>query len=96
MQINGITRSASSSSLDLKFGFKKIAKKNDFILIDEMADAFRHAGQNPSEDVIKDMLEKARALKKPTQDHLSDAGLITRRGKNRSVAIDLLQVGLIV
>lgn len=74
MQINGITRSPSSSPLDLKFGFKKIAKKNDFILIDEMADAFRHAGQNPSEDVIKDMLEKARALKKPTQDHLSDAG----------------------
>lgn len=60
--------------LDLKFGFKKMAKKNDYILIEEMGDAFRHSGQNPSEDVIKDMVEKARALKKPTQGELIDEG----------------------
>jgi Ca2+-binding EF-hand superfamily protein len=51
------------SSLVLKFGFKKIAKKNDYIRIDNIGDAFRHAGQNPTEDTVKDMIEKAKALK---------------------------------
>jgi hypothetical protein len=54
--------------IDLKFGFKKMAKTNDYILIEEMGDAFRHAGQNPSEDVVKDMVERAKAIKKPSQD----------------------------
>lgn len=50
--------------LDIKFGFKKVAKKNDFIRIEEIGDAFRHAGQNPTEDIVKDMVEKAKAIKK--------------------------------
>jgi Ca2+-binding EF-hand superfamily protein len=52
-----------------------MAKNKDYILIEEMGDAFRHAGQNPSEDVIKDMVEKAKAVKKPTQGDLNDGGL---------------------
>ena len=40
-----------------------MAKKNDFIRIDEIGDAFRHSGQNPTEDIIKDMTEKAKLLK---------------------------------
>ncbi len=51
-----------------------MAKKNDYILIEEMGDAFRHAGQNPGEDVIKDMVEKAKALKKPNQGETNDEG----------------------
>lgn len=50
----------------LKFAFKKVAKNNDFILIDDLGDTFRYAGQNPSNDVVKDMVEKARALKRST------------------------------
>lgn len=61
--------------IDLKFGFKKMAKKNDYILIEELGDAFRHAGQNPPEDVIKDMVEKARLIKKPTQSETNEEGL---------------------
>lgn len=63
-------------TLDLKFGFKKMAKKNDFILIEEIGDAFRHAGQNPPEDVVKDMIEKARAIKKPSQGDNNEDGLL--------------------
>ena len=37
-----------------------MAKKNDYILIEEIGDAFRHSGQNPTEDIIKDMVEKGR------------------------------------
>ena len=47
----------------LRFAFKKVAKSNDFITVDEIGDAFRHAGQNPSEDTIRDMVDKARMLK---------------------------------
>lgn len=43
-----------------------------------MGDAFRHAGQNPSEDVIKDMVEKARAMKKPMAGELIDEGKCRR------------------
>lgn len=53
----------------LKFAFKKVAKKNDYIRMEELGDTFRHAGQNPPEDVIKDMVEKAKALKSSTQTH---------------------------
>ncbi|CAF0915651.1 unnamed protein product [Rotaria sordida] len=56
----------------LKFGFKKVAKKNDYIRIEEIGDAFRHAGQNPPEDVIKDMIEKATALKKLNQNQMNE------------------------
>jgi Ca2+-binding EF-hand superfamily protein len=59
----------------LKFGFKKMAKRNDYILIKELGDAFRHAGQNPAEDVIKDMIDKAKGLKKPNQAVVNDEGL---------------------
>ncbi|CAF0862954.1 unnamed protein product [Rotaria sp. Silwood1] len=56
----------------IKFGFKKVAKKNDFIRVEEIGDAFRHAGQNPSEDIVKDMIEKARAIKKPNEIQMND------------------------
>lgn len=59
-----------SSLLVLKFGFKKIAKKNDYIRIDNIGDAFRHSGQNPSEDTVKDMIEKAKSLKETHQREL--------------------------
>jgi Ca2+-binding EF-hand superfamily protein len=49
-----------------------MAKKNEYILVEELGDAFRHAGQNPSEDVVKDMIERAKALKKPTQGEFPD------------------------
>lgn len=49
--------------LVLKYGFKKAAKKNEFISIHEIGDAFRHSGQNPAEDVVKDMIDKAIKLK---------------------------------
>ena len=52
-----------------------MAKKNDYIQIEEIGDAFRHAGQNPSEDVVKDMIEKARAIKKPNKVISNDDGL---------------------
>jgi Ca2+-binding EF-hand superfamily protein len=51
-----------------------MAKKNDYILIDEIGDAFRHAGQNPAEDVIKDMVEKVRSLKKPNPGQTNEGG----------------------
>ena len=54
-------------SLVLKYGFKKIAKSNDYIRIEDIGDAFRHAGQNPSEDIVKDLIEKARAMKLGSQ-----------------------------
>lgn len=47
----------------LKHGFKKIAKKNEYIRIDDVGLAFRQSGQNPTEDIIKDMIDKARQLK---------------------------------
>ncbi|CAF5192268.1 unnamed protein product, partial [Rotaria magnacalcarata] len=56
----------------LKYGFKKVAKKNDFIRIDELGDAFRQSGQNPSEDVVKDIIEKARAIKKLSQASMNE------------------------
>lgn len=40
-----------------------MAKKNDYIHIEEIGDAFRHSGQNPTEDIIKDMIERAKKLK---------------------------------
>ncbi len=49
--------------LALKYGFRKVAKKNDYIRIDEIGDAFRHSGQNPAEDTVKDMIDKATKLK---------------------------------
>lgn len=52
------------SFLVLKHGFKKVAKKSDYIRIDDIGAAFRHSGQNPTEDTIKDMIEKAKQLKK--------------------------------
>ncbi|CAF1152153.1 unnamed protein product [Adineta ricciae] len=54
----------------LKFGFKKIAKKNDYIRIESIGDAFRHSGQNPSEDTVKDMIEKAKSLKETHQQEV--------------------------
>jgi hypothetical protein len=38
--------------------------KNDHIRIDDIGLAFRQSGQNPAEDTIKDLIEKAKALKK--------------------------------
>ncbi|CAF5199661.1 unnamed protein product, partial [Rotaria magnacalcarata] len=74
----------------LKVGFKKLAKKNDYIRIENIGDAFRHSGQNPTEDIIKDMTEKAKAIKirvpqedededdiKLPDDHLSFADFLT-------------------
>ena len=52
-----------------------MAKKNNFILLEEMGDAFRHSGQNPSEDVIKDMMEKAKAAKQTKPNEMQDDGL---------------------
>ncbi len=49
--------------LALKYGFRKMAKKNDYIRVDDVGDAFRHAGQNPNDDTIKDMIDKAKKLK---------------------------------
>lgn len=49
--------------LVLKHGFKKVAKKNDFIHIPEIGDALRHSGQNPTEDTIKDIIDKANKMK---------------------------------
>ena len=49
--------------LVLKYGFRKVAKKNEFIHIAEVGDAFRHSGQNPAEDLVKDMIDKANKLK---------------------------------
>ncbi len=49
--------------LVLKYGFRKVAKKNDYIRLEEIGDAFRHAGQNPPDDIIKDMIDKATKLK---------------------------------
>lgn len=49
--------------LVLKYGFRKVAKKNEFIHIAEIGDAFRHSGQNPAEDLVKDMNDKAIKLK---------------------------------
>ena len=40
-----------------------MAKSNDFITVDEIGDTFRHAGQNPSEETVRDMADKARMLK---------------------------------
>jgi Ca2+-binding EF-hand superfamily protein len=51
-----------------------MAKKNDYILIEEIGDAFRHAGQNPAEDLVKDMIEKAKALKKPHPGETNEEG----------------------
>ncbi|CAF0828324.1 unnamed protein product [Adineta steineri] len=53
----------------LSFGFKKIAKKNDYIRIETIGEAFRHSGQNPTEDTIKDMIEKAKLLKQTHQQN---------------------------
>ncbi|CAF2544388.1 unnamed protein product [Rotaria sp. Silwood2] len=72
----------------LKFGFKKVAKKNDYIRINDIGEALRHSGQNPTEDFIKDLIDKANAFKtsihredeeeeqKP-DDHLSFADFLT-------------------
>lgn len=49
--------------LVLRHGFRKIAKKNDYIRVDELGDAFRQSGQNPPEDTVKDMIDKANKLK---------------------------------
>ncbi|CAF1299910.1 unnamed protein product [Didymodactylos carnosus] len=57
----------------LKFGFKKIAKKNDYIHIAEMGDAFRHAGQNPTADTINNMIEKAKNFKRPNENEENPA-----------------------
>ncbi|CAF1607112.1 unnamed protein product [Didymodactylos carnosus] len=60
-----------------------MAKKNDFIRIEEIGDAFRHSGQNPSTDVVKDMIDKAKTLKAPSDsfsepdDKLSLADFLT-------------------
>jgi hypothetical protein len=50
--------------LVLQFAFKKMSKKNDYIRIDDIADTFRHAGQNPSDDVVKALTDKAKRLQK--------------------------------
>ena len=68
----------------LKFGFKKIAKNTDSILIDDLGDAFRHAGQNPSHDVVKDMVEKARALKRANQTDADDERELTHEERTAS------------
>jgi Ca2+-binding EF-hand superfamily protein len=58
--------------LVLKHGFRKVAKKNDYILVEEIGNAFRHSGQNPTEDVVKDMIDKANKLK--ASYHREDEG----------------------
>ena len=63
-----------------------MAKKNDYILIDELGDAFRHAGQNPADDVIKDMVEKVRALKKPGETNVDLAGQLSDRRQRKQIA----------
>ena len=72
MNVSGRLNNIFFLCIDLKFGFNKMAKKNNYILIEEMADAFRHAGQNPPEDVIKDMVEKAKALKRTNQGDMQE------------------------
>jgi uncharacterized protein YneF (UPF0154 family) len=58
--------------LVLKYGFRKTAKKNDYIRVEDIGDAFRHSGQNPAEDTIKDMIDKANKLK--ASYHREDEG----------------------
>ena len=50
--------------LALRFGFKKVSKKADNIRVEDIGLAFRQSGQNPTEDTVKDMIEKAKTLKK--------------------------------
>lgn len=61
-------------TLVLKFGFKKVAKKNEFIRLEELGDAFRHSGQNPTDDIIRDMIEKAKTLKATARQDDEDEG----------------------
>ena len=49
--------------LVLRFAFKQMAKGNDFIAIDDIGDAFRYTGQNPSDETVRDMTDKARMFK---------------------------------
>jgi Ca2+-binding EF-hand superfamily protein len=53
----------------LQYAFKKVAKTEDFIRLDELPDAVRHAGQNPSEDVVQTMIERAKVLIKTNVDN---------------------------
>ena len=57
----------------LKHGFRKVAKKNDYILIGDIGNALRHSGQNPTDDTIKDMIDRATKLK--ASYHREDEGL---------------------
>jgi Ca2+-binding EF-hand superfamily protein len=41
-----------------------VAKKADNIRVEDVGLAFRQSGQNPTEDTVKDMIEKGKALKK--------------------------------
>lgn len=50
--------------LALRFGFKKVSKKADNIRVEDIGLAFRQSGQNPTEDSVKDMIEKGKLLKK--------------------------------
>ena len=40
-----------------------MAKKADFIRVEDIGLAFRQSGQNPTEDTVKDMIEKGKLLK---------------------------------
>jgi Ca2+-binding EF-hand superfamily protein len=55
-----------------------LAKKNEYIRTEEIGEAFRHSGQNPSEDVIKDMIDKAKKLKESYNQDL-DEGLYAHK-----------------
>jgi Ca2+-binding EF-hand superfamily protein len=50
-----------------------VAKKNDYILVGDIGNAFRHSGQNPTDDTIKDMIDRANKLK--ASYHREDEGL---------------------
>jgi Ca2+-binding EF-hand superfamily protein len=62
----------------MRYGFRKLAKKNEYIRTEEIGEAFRHSGQNPSEDVIKDMMDKAKKLKESYNQDL-DEGLYAHK-----------------
>lgn len=69
-----------------------MAKKNDYVRIEEIGDAFRHAGQNPSADTVKDMIDKATKLKASYHREDDDEGLSKHRRKEKERSVHLLGI----